>query len=169
MRIRIEEWRRRVLWRMICVMCGDSDVAGRDRLLLTRTGRRAGHNRRGWSLPGAHIGRTGLTLGLTLNREKTKLVKARQQRFDFLGYTFGPHCCKEGWPLVFGERRRRAWPSISSGHGSLGERTPTSPDGDSSGFNVRSPVPIRLVPFQALLDAVLMRSCRCPVQYAASF
>jgi len=29
--------------------------------------------------------------GLTLKREKTKLVKAAQERFDFLGYTFGPH------------------------------------------------------------------------------
>jgi RNA-directed DNA polymerase len=31
-------------------------------------------------------------LGLTLNRDKTCLRDARQERFDFLGYSFGPHC-----------------------------------------------------------------------------
>ena len=30
-------------------------------------------------------------LGLTLNEAKTNIRNARQQRFDFLGYTFGPH------------------------------------------------------------------------------
>jgi RNA-directed DNA polymerase len=30
-------------------------------------------------------------LGLTLNETKTSLRNARQERFDFLGYTFGPH------------------------------------------------------------------------------
>ena len=30
-------------------------------------------------------------LDLTLNEKKTSLRNARQQRFDFLGYTFGPH------------------------------------------------------------------------------
>ena len=30
-------------------------------------------------------------LGLTLNEAKTSLRDARQERFDFLGYTFGPH------------------------------------------------------------------------------
>ena len=39
--------------------------------------------------------RTMTRIGLTLNRTKTKLVKAKQQRFDFLGYTFGPHRCKK--------------------------------------------------------------------------
>jgi RNA-directed DNA polymerase len=34
-------------------------------------------------------------IGLTLNRTKTKLVKATQERFDFLGYTFGPHRFKK--------------------------------------------------------------------------
>jgi len=34
-------------------------------------------------------------IGLTLNQEKTKLVKANQERFDFLGYTFGPHRFKK--------------------------------------------------------------------------
>lgn len=39
--------------------------------------------------------RTMARIGLTLNREKTKLVKAEQERFDFLGYTFGPHRFKK--------------------------------------------------------------------------
>jgi RNA-directed DNA polymerase len=30
-------------------------------------------------------------LGLTLNEKKTSLRNARRERFDFLGYTFGPH------------------------------------------------------------------------------
>jgi RNA-directed DNA polymerase len=30
-------------------------------------------------------------LGLTLNEAKTSVRNARQERFDFLGYTFGPH------------------------------------------------------------------------------
>ena len=30
-------------------------------------------------------------LGLTLNEAKTSLKNARQERFDFLGYSFGPH------------------------------------------------------------------------------
>jgi hypothetical protein len=30
-------------------------------------------------------------LGLTLNEAKTSVKNARQERFDFLGYTFGPH------------------------------------------------------------------------------
>ena len=29
-------------------------------------------------------------LGLTLNEAKTSLKDARRERFDFLGYTFGP-------------------------------------------------------------------------------
>ena len=30
-------------------------------------------------------------LGLTLNEDKTSVRNARKERFDFLGYTFGPH------------------------------------------------------------------------------
>src|SRR5436190_3853758 len=33
-------------------------------------------------------------LGLALNEAKTSLKNARQERFDFLGYSFGPHCYK---------------------------------------------------------------------------
>lgn len=31
-------------------------------------------------------------LGLTLNQTKTRLCNAQRERFDFLGYSFGPHC-----------------------------------------------------------------------------
>ncbi|HEY4174189.1 MAG TPA: group II intron reverse transcriptase/maturase [Rhodopila sp.] len=34
-------------------------------------------------------------LGLTLNRTKTRLCDARSDRFDFLGYSFGPHCFRQ--------------------------------------------------------------------------
>jgi RNA-directed DNA polymerase len=33
-------------------------------------------------------------LGLTLNERKTSIRNARKERFDFLGYTFGPHFSK---------------------------------------------------------------------------
>ena len=32
-----------------------------------------------------------IRLGLTLNEAKTSVKNARQESFDFLGYTFGPH------------------------------------------------------------------------------
>ena len=35
-------------------------------------------------------------LGLTLNEKKTSIRHARQERFDFLGYTFGPHVNPRG-------------------------------------------------------------------------
>ncbi len=53
--------------------------------------------------------RTMARIGLTLNREKTKLVKAKHQRFDFLGYTFGPHHFKKD-----GHRYLGASPSVKS-------------------------------------------------------
>jgi RNA-directed DNA polymerase len=33
-------------------------------------------------------------LGLCINEAKTSLKEARQERFDFLGYSFGPHYYK---------------------------------------------------------------------------
>ena len=39
-------------------------------------------------------------LGLTINEAKTSLRDARQERFDFLGYSFGPH-----YPYNSGVRR----------------------------------------------------------------
>ncbi len=34
-------------------------------------------------------------LGLTLNEAKTGIKEARRERFDFLGYTFGPYCYRK--------------------------------------------------------------------------
>jgi RNA-directed DNA polymerase len=34
-------------------------------------------------------------IGLTLNEAKTSIKQARTERFDFLGYTFGPHCYRK--------------------------------------------------------------------------
>src|SRR6516165_762654 len=48
-------------------------------------------------------------LGLTLNEAKTSLKNARQERFDFLGYSFGPHRYKAN-----GKRYLGASPSKKS-------------------------------------------------------
>jgi hypothetical protein len=60
-------------------------------------------------------------IGLTLNEAKTKLREARTERFDFLGYTFGPHRYRKGCiaiaKMVTGicvrVRRRRACCGLS--------------------------------------------------------
>jgi RNA-directed DNA polymerase len=40
-------------------------------------------------------------LGLTLNEKKTSIRDARQERFDFLGYSFGPHySSRTGWKYL---------------------------------------------------------------------
>jgi RNA-directed DNA polymerase len=48
-------------------------------------------------------------LGLMLNEQKTSLKNARQERFDFLGYSFGPH-----WNKANGLRYPGASPSKKS-------------------------------------------------------
>ena len=48
-------------------------------------------------------------LGLTLNETKTSLKDARTERFNFLGYAFGPHCYKRN-----GNRYLGASPSKKS-------------------------------------------------------
>ena len=48
-------------------------------------------------------------IGLTLNETKTKLREARTERFDFLGYTFGPF-----WDRRTGKRYLGAGPSPKS-------------------------------------------------------
>src|SRR5215813_10552383 len=48
-------------------------------------------------------------LGLTLNEAKTSLKDARQERFTFLGYSFGPH-----WYKANGKRYLGASPSKKS-------------------------------------------------------
>jgi RNA-directed DNA polymerase len=48
-------------------------------------------------------------LGLRLNGAKTSVKDARRERFDFLGYTFGPHCYQRN-----GNRYLGASPSAKS-------------------------------------------------------
>ncbi len=47
-------------------------------------------------------------IGLTLNEEKTSLKNARRERFDFLGYSFGPYCYKGNgrWYLSAGVSKK---------------------------------------------------------------
>jgi RNA-directed DNA polymerase len=51
-------------------------------------------------------------IGLTLNEAKTSVKQARRERFDFLGYSFGPHRMRRMGTSISGRvRRRRAFPS----------------------------------------------------------
>src|SRR5436309_3679797 len=47
-------------------------------------------------------------IGLTLNKAKTSLKNARRERFDFLGYSFGPYCYKGNgqWYLSAGVSKK---------------------------------------------------------------
>src|SRR5258705_700101 len=47
-------------------------------------------------------------LGLTLNEAKTSLKNARQERFDFLGYSFGPHLYKANGEVRTSSRGSRS-------------------------------------------------------------
>jgi RNA-directed DNA polymerase len=42
-------------------------------------------------------------IGLTLNEAKTSIKQARTERFDFLGYTFGPHRIRKTGRVFLGE------------------------------------------------------------------
>ncbi len=46
-------------------------------------------------------------LGLALNEAKTSVRDARRERFDFLGYTFGPHRYRKDGIGISGRARRR--------------------------------------------------------------
>ena len=46
-------------------------------------------------------------LGLTLNEAKTSLRNARQERFDFLGYSFGPHRTRRTANGIWAQARPR--------------------------------------------------------------
>ena len=41
-------------------------------------------------------------IGLTLNQAKTSIKQARKERFDFLGYTFGPHRLRKDGHVYLG-------------------------------------------------------------------
>lgn len=46
-------------------------------------------------------------IGLTLNEAKTSIKQARRERFDFLGYSFGPHRLRKNVMSISGPVRRR--------------------------------------------------------------
>jgi len=72
-------------WRLTA--CGKRSAPTSSRMLTTSSSSVADVRLRLWR------GRRRLMtrLGLTLNETKTSLKNARQDRFDFLGYSFGPH------------------------------------------------------------------------------
>jgi len=58
-------------------------------------------------------------LGLTLHPEKTRVVDARKQGFDFLGYTFGPHRYRKDGHWYLGASPSRT--SVARLKGKVGE------------------------------------------------
>jgi RNA-directed DNA polymerase len=59
-------------------------------------------------------------LGLTINEAKTSLKNARQERFDFLGYTFGPHHRrKDGWCYLGASPSRKSVQRVKDKVGEL--------------------------------------------------
>jgi RNA-directed DNA polymerase len=58
-------------------------------------------------------------LGLSLNEEKTSLWDARQERFDFLGYSFGPHYYRKDGHWYLGASPSRK--SVQRLKGKVGE------------------------------------------------
>jgi len=67
-------------------------------------------------------------LGLTLHPEKTRVVEAREQGFDFLGYTFGPHRYRKDGHWYLGASPSRT--SVARLKGKVGEvlhRSNTAP------------------------------------------
>ena len=59
-------------------------------------------------------------LGLTLNEGKTSIKDARKERFDFLGYTFGPHYRrKDGWRYLGASPSRKSVQRVKNKVGEL--------------------------------------------------
>jgi RNA-directed DNA polymerase len=59
-------------------------------------------------------------LGLTINEAKTSLKDARQERFDFLGYSFGPHFRrKDGWRYLGASPSRKSVQRVKDKVGEL--------------------------------------------------
>ena len=59
-------------------------------------------------------------LGLTINEAKTSLKDAREERFDFLGYTFGPHHRrKDGWRYLGASPSRKSMQRVKDKVGDL--------------------------------------------------
>jgi RNA-directed DNA polymerase len=58
-------------------------------------------------------------IGLTLNEAKTHIRRANAERFDFLGYTFGPHRFRKGGYVYLGESPSRK--SVARLRGKVGD------------------------------------------------
>ena len=59
-------------------------------------------------------------LGLTINEAKTSLKDARDERFDFLGYSFGPHRRrKDGWQYLGASPSRKSVQRVKDKIGDL--------------------------------------------------
>jgi RNA-directed DNA polymerase len=66
-------------------------------------------------------------LGLTLNEKKTSIRNARQERFDFPGYTFGPHINPRGGGRYLGRASKKSVSRIKRKVGELLERWNIAP------------------------------------------
>ena len=67
-------------------------------------------------------------IGLTLNEAKTSIKQARQERFDFLGYSFGPHRFrKEGWSYLGASPSKKSVARLRQKVGDLFERSNVVP------------------------------------------
>jgi hypothetical protein len=58
-------------------------------------------------------------LGLTLNEEKTSVKDARKERFDFLGYSLGPHYFPDGGRWYLGASPSKKSVQRARGAGSI--------------------------------------------------
>ena len=74
-------------------------------------------------------------LGLSLNRTKTRLCDARQERFDFLGYSFGPHCFRQTgrWFIGTSSGSVRTYEERAASEGQGGRDPGTGQHGDVGG------------------------------------
>jgi RNA-directed DNA polymerase len=52
-------------------------------------------------------------LGLTLNEAKTNIKDAHREKFNFLGYSFGPHCYRKKGKWYRGPRPDESFPARS--------------------------------------------------------
>jgi Group II intron, maturase-specific domain len=69
-----------------------------------------------------------IKLGLTVNEAKTSVRDARRERFDFLGYTFGPHHFrKDGHWYLGASPSRKSIQKIKDKVGSMLRRGDTRP------------------------------------------
>ena len=67
-------------------------------------------------------------IGLTLNEAKTSIKQASRERFDFLGYSFGPHRFrKEGWSYLGASPSKKSVARLRHKVADLLRRSPVAP------------------------------------------